>query len=175
MIDINQFQNYNVIISLQIENCSKFWFQSVNEAETVNGYTNDLNDPTNAIIEPCAEDADINKNTIIVVRDKKDKKFYRARLQDWIPIFGSTKRKCIVKFIDFGHTQECFVSDLYCFLEKNPASYMPARCFECCLAEIQPSSLNKNGGNSWEYEAIDLFRKSTRGKRVTAKVYLHFT
>lgn len=127
-----------------------------------------LNDPERLMVEPCLRDEKIDKRTIIVARNENDGRFYRAR------VLGRNadefREEFSIIFIDFGHKQKCSIDDLFNFSMKIEASQLPPRCFECCLAEIQPSTMNATGGNSWDFEAIELFKSQTRGELVTAKV-----
>lgn len=120
----------------------------------------------------CFDDDIIEKSTIIVARNRLDDRLYRARVLNWYK--GKFEVQCEVLFIDFGFVQkDCSKHDLYTFKGYSEASKMPPRCFECCLAEIQPSASNLSGGSKWDYKAVEKFERMVFGKEVTAKVSLH--
>lgn len=153
-----------------MDSCSKFWFQPLSEKETVESYDKILNEPDCSIIEPYSVDEPIDKKTIIVARNKTNGRLCRARILASTKCSSRLTYKII--FIDIGQTQDCSVDDLFNFNVKVSASQLPPRCFECCLAEIQPSTVNVNGGNLWDFASIDLFKRFDQGKRVVAKVFL---
>lgn len=130
---------------------------------------NDLNSPF--IENYKVNDAVDKSDTIFGARNHKDGQIYRARILHVKSQVGE-QFKCIVSFIDFGYTQECTETDLFNIKQECDAATMPARCFECCLAEIQPSTMNLTGGNTWEKEAVELFKKQTLEKSLIAKVII---
>lgn len=123
------------------------------------------------MIEPFNQDDEIIKNRNIVARDKKDgNRLHRARIIDYKLNARSRKRVFLVNFIDFGHSQECSVEDLFVFTKNDEAYKMPPRCFQCCLAEIKPSTVNQTCGYSWDTTAKEEFEEFAKGSTVDVKV-----
>lgn len=122
-----------------------------------------------SFIEKIFDDEIIDKATTIVARNENDGNLHRARLLN-CGLRVRSSAQCTVLFIDFGYTQKCELNELYTFKEKNNVASMPPRCFECCLAEVQPSTANLNGGNTWDHKAIELFKLHTLENHVKAKV-----
>lgn len=155
---------------MQIENCSKFWFQPKNERNRIEKYNQELNNSSCRIIEVCTDFATVSKTQIIAVRDRTDRKLYRARLTDYKYDDDRNIFKGTVCFIDTGRTQSCYMNDVYVFVKRTEQTTMPPRCFPCRLAEIQPSMANVSGGNMWDRKAIELFSGFAVGRDVTAEV-----
>lgn len=154
---------------LQVVSCSKFWLQPSDEKSKVDWYSETLNALNCPYIEMCFDDDIIDKNTIIVARNRLDNRLHRARVLNWYK--EKSEVQCEVLFIDFGFVQkDCTKDDLYTFKRYFEAAKMPPRCFECCLAEIQPSASNLSGGSKWDYQAVEQFKRTVLGKEVTAKV-----
>lgn len=114
----------------------------------------------------------ITREEIIVARDHIDNQLYRARMIAHDNF--TTYDPHTVSFIDYGRTQRCQVKDLYIFKCRNDLSTTPPRCFECRLAEVQPSNANLSGGNMWDSDAIDYFRSSVKDCEVKAEVCSNF-
>lgn len=55
-------------------------------------------------------------------------------------------------------TCDCDVNDIYKI--NSDVSKMPPRCFECCLAQVQPSAM-RTISNNWDIEVIKLIRECT--------------
>lgn len=120
----------------------------------------------------CFDDDIIDKNAIMVARNRLNNRLYRARVLNWYK--DKSEVQCEVLFIDFGCVQkDCVKDDLYTFKGYFEAAKMPPRCFECCLAEIQPSASNLSGGSKWDYQAVEKFKRMVLGKEVTAKVNIY--
>lgn len=131
-----------------------------------------MNQHDTSIIEPCTDYTVITqiKSTNIVARDHTDRKLYRARLISWDydnieGIFNGT-----VCFIDTGRKQKCRLNDLYVFTQQIEQAKIPPRCFQCKLAEIQPSMYNLSGGNMWDRGAFELFNSFIFDREVKAEV-----
>ncbi|XP_031619138.1 probable ATP-dependent RNA helicase spindle-E [Contarinia nasturtii] len=157
-----------------VENCTKFWFQPKNERPRIEDFYRELNDnrELTTIIQSCTDYTPLIEAKIIVARDHKDKKLYRARLISWDYNAFTKTFKCTVCFIDFGRTQKCQMTDLYVFIKtQTEQDTFPARCFQCKLAEIQPSMANISGGNMWDRATVDLFNSFVTEREVTAKIY----
>lgn len=60
--------------------------------------------------------------------------------------------------------------DLFLFKADIEQSQMPPRCFECRLAEIQPSTANISGGHAWDRRVIERFQQTVLNRRVKAEV-----
>lgn len=160
-------------LKIQVENCSKFWFQPSELHATVVNYARQLNQCNQDLFVPCTDDdLPLNRTTIYVARDYSDNKFYRARLISYN--FSSQMTfKGTVCFIDTGHTQKCELKDIYVFTKRGETlevALMPPRCFPCRLAEIQPSTSNISGGYLWDRGGIDLFKQYTSRNEVKAEV-----
>lgn len=127
------------------------------------------------MIESCNEFLSIKHDQIIVARDHNDNKFHRARLvaTDYNE-FTNEFKDATVCFIDYGHTQKCTKNDLYVFTRDNEMATLPPRCFQCRLAEIQPSTVNLSGGNMWDHCAIQQFKKIMLNCQVKAEVIQEF-
>lgn len=61
--------------------------------------------------------------------------------------------------MDYGKTISCDFDKLYRFDKEAEQLRMPPRCFECCLAEVQPSTINFSA-NDWQSEANALLHKA---------------
>lgn len=94
------------------------------------------------IIYHCDDYMAITQASIIVARDHNDDKLYRARLIGWDYDINSKMFRGSVRFMDSGRSQKVTMSDLFLFQQDIEQSKMPERCFECRLAEIQPSTAN---------------------------------
>lgn len=161
------------MLYLQVENCSKFWFQPKSERPKIEQFCRELNEnmESTQLIRSCTDHTPLIDAKIIVARDHKRKKLYRARLVSWDLDPMSGMFRATVCFIDFGHTQRCQLKDLYIFNERKiEQQTLPARCFPCKLAAIQPSMSNISGGNMWDQESLDLFTSFINEREVTAEV-----
>lgn len=148
-----------------------FWFQPKSEKQRVENFKKVLNDNTNGIIELCVDYEVVTHEDIIVARDRNDNKLYRARLVTWdYDQFTNEYKTATICFIDYGHTQKCDTVDLFVFTRANEMATMPPRCFQCRLAEIQPSTANISGGNMWDHDAINLFKRFVFDCDVKAEV-----
>lgn len=137
----------------------------------------ELNESSNKIIESCHDFLGLTHNQIIVARDYNDNKLYRARFIAWdneYDEFTHDFKYATVCFIDYGYTQKCDVADLYVFTGNNEMATMPPRCFQCRLAEIQPSTVNLSGGNMWDHRAIQQFKLFLLECEVKAEVNVSF-
>lgn len=171
-----------IYVTLQIENCSKFWFQPKSELPKIKQFYRELNEneASSQIIEPCTDYVAVIEAKNIVARNYNDGKLYRARLISWD--YGLVNKltrvfKANVCFIDFGHTQMCQMKDLHTFIDKKAIEQqtLPARCFPCKLAAIQPSMANISGGNMWDRGSVDTFASYVMKREVTAEVSVeHF-
>lgn len=121
-------------------------------------------------MEQCDDYLKLTRDTIIVAHDHSDGKFYRARLTGWDHDTYANIFKGSVRFLDSGHSQKVQMSDLYIFKKDIEQANMPPRCFECRLAEIQPSTANISGGYTWSKRAIEKFQELVHGRHVKAEV-----
>lgn len=153
-----------------MDSCSKFWFQPLNEKDRVKKYSKILNDPQFVQYYESVDSDKIDKRLLLVVRDRKSDRLLRAQVCK-VDRSRPQKPKFTVMFIDFGHKQECSLDELYTLKLKDDELQMPPRCFECRLAEIEPSTLNRTAGNYWDYDAVELFKTKMRDVKVVAKVY----
>lgn len=113
----------------------------------------------------------LKHDQLVVVRDKNDGLFHRARIiASEHDEYSKEFKHGTVCFIDYGHTQKCEPKDLYVFLVNDGMATMPARCFQCRLAEIQPSTVNLSGGNMWDQRAIEQFKQCLWNHRLTIEV-----
>lgn len=72
--------------------------------------------------------------------------------------------------MDFGNTEKCKLSDVRRFRGVSVGFMaIPPRCFECSLAQVQPSIINAPDG-LWPIKANTLFRELTEGEKVEAEV-----
>lgn len=161
-------------ISMQVESCSKFWFQPISEKDMVDKFVEELNRPGQNLFRPCDDPVDLNRSMIVVARDHSNDShpYHRARLINFntdAMIFKGT-----VCFIDTGRTQKCELADLFVFNKDVLQAKMPPRSFSCRLAEVQPSTSNISGGYMWDREAIDLFNQLTQNRCVKAEVTFFF-
>lgn len=62
--------------------------------------------------------------------------------------------------MDYGMTVNCCSNDIYEFRKNSEYLNTPPRCYECSLAEIQPSAFHSIS-NSWDDKTIDVFRSLT--------------
>lgn len=76
-----------------------------------------------------------------------------------------------MKFLDFGNSRTCRLKDLR-KLTGVAAQYAnpPPYCFECTLANIQPSQLTAPDG-IWTKQSKEDFIEKTDGIEVEAEVY----
>lgn len=95
---------------------------------------------------------------------------YRARLIGWDYSPRSRIFKGTVRFLDSGRSQKVQMCDLFLFKADIEQSQMPPRCFECRLAEIQPSTANISGGHAWDRRVIERFQQTVLNRRVKAEV-----
>lgn len=153
-----------------MDNCSKFWFQPLNEKERVKEYSKILNDPQFAQYYQSVDSGKIDKRLILVVRDRKSDRLFRAQVCN-VDRSRLREPKFTIMFIDFGHKQECSLHELYTLKLKDDELQLPPRCFECRLAEIEPSTLNRTAGNYWDCDAIGLFKAQMMDVKVVAKVF----
>lgn len=153
----------------QVDSCSKFWFQPLNEKERVKKYSKILNDPQFAQYYQSVDSDKIDKRLMFIVRDRKSDRLLRAQICK-IDRSESQDLKITVMFIDFGHKQECSIDELCTLKLKDDELQLPPRCFECCLAEIEPSTLNRTAGNYWDFDAVELFKAKMKDVKVVAKV-----
>lgn len=155
---------------MQVENCSKFWFQPKSERKLVEHFDQELNQKFSKIIEPCTDYTALIQAQIIVARDENTQKLHRARLISWDYNDSIRNFKGTVCFIDSGRKQECHMNDLYIFTGQTEQITMPPRCFQCKLAEIQPSMANISGGNMWDRKAIETFNSFVLDRELKATV-----
>lgn len=141
--------------------------------QRIEQFGRELNEQSNGIIAPCKEFFDITHEQIIVARDQIDNKLRRARLVVWdLNEYTNEFKPATVCFIDYGYTQTCAPNDLYVFTRDSEMATMPARCFQCRLAEIQPSTMNLSGGHMWDQRAVQQFKHLLLESQVKAKVSL---
>lgn len=113
---------------------------------------------------------EIDTNVVIAAREKRNGMFFRAR------IFGSDFDEATestlftVFYIDYGHMGVCKLEELRRLVNQELQN-LPPRCFECRLAEIQPTVI-RSETNDWSPEANDIFRNLIDGanRKVTAEV-----
>lgn len=130
-----------------------------------------MNEPGHKrIIEPCVDYLQLNQTMILVARDQTDQKLYRARLIAWDYDQYSKIFKGTVCFIDTGRTQKCQLEDLFMFTQEIRQSKLPPRCFQCRLAEIQPSTANISGGHMWDRDGVERFKSLVNNIKVKAEV-----
>lgn len=101
---------------------------------------------------------DIHVAEVLVARNPDDGNFYRAKV---INIDQNNEENVFtVNFIDFGNTVKCNVREMRKFRNESftTQTTLPARCFPCRLAEIQPSVIHTTN-NAWSQEANELFAK----------------
>lgn len=159
-----------------MENCSKFWLQPENEARFVRQYHLELNNShVNEIYFPCSDYLTLTRASIIVALDHSDGKMYRARLIGWDYNPRTRIFKGTVRFLDSGRSQKVQMCDLFLFKADIEQSQMPPRCFECRLAEIQPSTANISGGHAWDRRVIERFQQTVLNRRVKAEVIFNLT
>lgn len=127
-----------------MDSCSKFWFQPLNEKERVKKYDSILNDPEFAQYYQSIDPDKIDKRIILVVRDRMSNRLLRAQICKAGTKIQRREPKFTVMFIDFGHKQECKLDEIYSIKLKDDELQLPPRCFECRLAEIEPSTLNRS-------------------------------
>lgn len=152
-----------------MDSCSKFWFQPLSEKERVKKYSKILNDPQFAQYYQSADSDKIDKRSMLVVRDRKRDRLLRAQVCNVDR--RNRESKFTVMFIDFGHKQQCSLDELYTLKLKDDELRLPPRCFECRLAEIEPSTLNRTAGNYWDFDAVELFKAKLEDVKVVAKVF----
>lgn len=104
--------------SFQVDSCSKFWFQPLNEKERVKKYSEILNDPQFAKYYQSVDSNKIDKRLMLVVRDRKSDRLLRAQVCN-VDRSGLREPKFIIQFIDFGHKQECSSDELYTLKLKD--------------------------------------------------------
>ncbi|XP_055295310.1 probable ATP-dependent RNA helicase spindle-E [Sitodiplosis mosellana] len=155
-----------------IESCSKFWFRPNSELQRIEHFNRELNERSNQNIEACSDFFGITHDQIIVARDYDDNMLHRARFITWdYDAFTNEFKQATVCFIDYGHTQKCDTKDLYVFTRATEMATMPPRCFQCRLAEIQPSTINLSGGYMWDHRAIQQFKQLLLECEVKAEIY----
>lgn len=180
-VSLNQFFFHKIIENntkfinfvIQIESCSKFWFQPTTEQQNVRRYSRELSE--NNFITQCVDYVAVTNKQIIVARDMTDQKLYRARLVSW-EFDQHTKdyKSATVCFIDFGHSQKCKLNDLFVFTQENEMATKPPRCFAARLAGIQPSTANITGGHIWELASVQMFQKFVKNQNNTVKAEVYF-
>lgn len=124
----------------------------------------ELNAPHQNVMKQFCSGSDIKLTDIVAARDPKDGCFYRARIVNSIFDKCSDKNQFTVFFIDFGHVENCKLTDLRELNENCKQEKIPARCFECSLAEIQPSTINTET-NLWTKQANELFIDLINGSK----------
>lgn len=77
--------------------------------------------------------------------------------------------------IDTGKILDCDIMNLfkYCGTAKKFVD-LPARCFKCSLAQLQPSQIRYPNG-FWPNEAVALFKRFSTQKLIEIEVQTNFT
>lgn len=113
---------------------------------------------------------DIDTNVVIAARDKRNGTFFRARILGSDFDEATESSLFTVFYIDYGHTGVCKLEELRRLVNQEMQNLSP-RCFECRLAEIQPTII-RSETNDWSPEANDIFRShiDRADGKVTAEV-----
>lgn len=78
-----------------------------------------------------------------------------------------------VRLVDTGKKLDCNTENVYEYCGKRNSFFdLPPRCFECALAEIQPSQIRYPNG-IWSSEAIALFERETTKRIIELEVTLN--
>lgn len=179
--DVTQLYNIPDLVTEEItgvithvETCSKFWLQPDIEAATVAKFREELNANKDTLLEQFAnkEFEHFNKFIIIAATDPADGKLSRARLMDWHLIQNGFL--CTVRFIDTGKFEKMSNKHLYKFKCAAEQSTAKPKCYQCCLAEVQPFQMNMSGGYMWEKNAIQCMEQFIKSGKVKAEVSRHF-
>lgn len=108
------------------------------------------------------------KNLVGVNREND--KLQRARLIAWERNEGQGYFECTIRFIDTGKTQKIRSTQLFKFKMPVEPSKMPPRCFQCCLAEIKPITINISGGSKWDVDANAFMKNTVKNKKIKTEV-----
>lgn len=93
---------------------------------------------------------------------------YHTKTNNISYIFFCEFQVCL---IDTGKVVECKMNCVYKYCgDKREFIDLPARCFECNLAQLQPSQIRYPMGD-WPAEAIELFKSKIDSKIVEIEVY----
>lgn len=106
--------------------------------------------------------------------NREDGKYQRCRLIAWE--LNETKDffDCTIRFIDTGKTQKVPSTQLFKFKIPVEQSKMPPRCFQCCLAEIKPITINTSGGSKWDVDANAFMKAKVMNQKIKAEVIFSF-
>lgn len=75
-----------------------------------------------------------------------------------------------VRLIDSGKIVDQIIDNIYEYCGKNREFFdLPPRCFECSLAQIQPSQIQYPSGQ-WPIEAKTLFENQMQQKTIEIEV-----
>lgn len=147
----------------------KFWFQSTDENSMVNNIFDELNQ-LNTDIEPFEKPYDIELGQILAAPGPNTDDYYRARVEH-ISQSKSEQWSFDVFYIDIGSSDSVEFCKLRRFRGVSAQFVdVPARVFECRLAEIAPSSLNATK-SQWTDNAKAMFIEQTDNQIVIADVY----
>lgn len=136
-----------------IDHCGKFWFQPLSEIDSLKDITKQIN---KEIILKFNYPSDISKGMIVAafLHDS----YHRAKVLN-VERKSDAMVSFRVFFIDYGNSETVEFSKLR-NLKFDNLKDIPPRVFECCLAGIQPSSLNCPTGR-WPKQAIELMQQVT--------------
>lgn len=80
-----------------------------------------------------------------------------------------------VRLIDTGKIVDQIIANLYEYVgEQRKVFDLAPRCFECSLAQVQPSQIRYPNGH-WPVEAKTLFESYTSQRIVEIEVRFHFS
>lgn len=111
---------------------------------------------------PKNDEMPVGKTLIMALSGCSGFKYHRAK----IVAVTDQEPRYKVKLIDFGEVIDCFKTQLfeYCGSSRKFIE-LPSRCFECGLAEVQPSQLRYADG-LWPNAANDLLKFETNQRLI---------
>ncbi|XP_055325146.1 probable ATP-dependent RNA helicase spindle-E isoform X2 [Sitodiplosis mosellana] len=150
-----------------IEACNQFWFQPETEWYKVSEFETYLRNYRKEVLEPLSIDTEslIGQLIIVSIDACSGITYHRAK------ILAFNAELCRVRLIDTGKVLECNTECIYRYCGRLRTFFdLPPRCFECRLAQMQPSQIRYPSGN-WPIEAITLFRNKTEQRTIEIEVY----
>lgn len=149
---------------LQIDSCSRFWFQPEIESVKVQEFQDYLKNYRKTVLRslPKNDGIQVGRSLIVALSGCSDFKYHRAK----IVAVADQQDRYKVKLIDFGEVIDCSEKQFfeYCGSSRKFID-LPPRCFECGLAEVQPSQLRYPDG-LWPNAANDLIKFETNQRLI---------
>lgn len=162
----NEWNNFD--LSLQIDSCSRFWFQPEIEFVKVQEFEDYLKNYRKTVLRPLSKNdrMQVGKVLIVAISDCSDLRYHRAK----IVAVTAQDARYKVKMIDFGKVIDCSENQFYEYCGTSRKFIdLPPRCFECGLAKVQPSQIRYPDG-LWPNAAIDLLKFETNQRLIEIMV-----